>query len=404
MTRQKDSLRESILAPVQALFVKDAFEGILLISVAVAAMLMANSVLSPAYFAFFQDPLAWTPIPKLSNLHLWINDAVMAVFFFVVGLEVKRELVEGDLADAKSRRLPVIAAIAGMAIPAALFVLAVNDDPVLDRGWAIPAATDIAFALGICGLLGDRVPQKLRLFLLTVAIVDDIGAVLIIAVFYTVQVKAVWMIASVAVAAVLAVMNLRRVDSMWVYTIGAILLWFCVLNSGVHATLAGVVAALILPMRTRAGKPLLMKAEHSLAPWNAYLVVPLFGFANAGVDLRGIGLDGLLAPLPVAIVLGLVVGKQVGILGAIAAAKALKIAEPPPGANWIQLWGICVLCGIGFTMSLFIGTMAFADNPALYEQTKIGVLAGSLISVIMGYLLLRFAPQGGALGSKPGMT
>jgi len=286
-----------------------------------------------------------------------------------------------------------------MAVPAAIFVAVVGDDPVLDRGWAIPAATDIAFAMGVIGLLGERVPQRLRLFLLTVAIVDDIGAVVVIAVLYTVQIEALWIIAAVAVAATMAVLNLRRVDRLWPYVAGALLLWFCVLNSGIHATVAGVIAALMLPMRRRDGEPLLAKAEHGLAPWNAYLVVPLFGFANAGVDLRGVGLEGFLAPLPLAIAAGLVAGKQLGILGAVAGAKWLGIASPPAGASWLQLWGVSVLCGIGFTMSLFIGTMAFADDPALYEQVKIGVLAGTLVSVAMGYLLLRFAPPGADRGS-----
>lgn len=381
------------LAPVRALFVLDSREGILLIAVAVIAMALANSVLSESYYAVFHSALRWTPIAKLSTAHLWINDALMALFFFVVGLEVKRELAEGDLADPQARRLPVIAALAGMVIPAALYVLLVAGDPMLDRGWAIPAATDIAFAMGIVGLLGDRVPPKLRLFLLTVAIVDDIGAVIVIAVFYTVQVKALWMLGAVAFAALLGVMNLRKVDRFWPYALVAVALWFCVLHSGVHATVAGVVAALAIPMRKADGTPLLAKVEHGLAPWNAYLVVPVFALANAGVDLRGIGIEGFLAPLPLAIAAGLVIGKQAGILGAIGAAQALGIARPPEGASWMQLWGVSILCGIGFTMSLFIGTMAFADQPALYEQAKIGVLAGTSISLVLGYLVLRLAPS-----------
>ncbi|HEY8603967.1 Na+/H+ antiporter NhaA [Tsuneonella suprasediminis] len=384
------------VAPVKALFVSDAREGILLILVAIAAMIIANSPLAHAYHALFHATLPFTPVPKLDNLHLWINDGLMAVFFFVVGLEVKRELVEGDLSNPMARRLPVLAAAAGMAIPALIFILVAGDDPVLSRGWAIPAATDIAFAMGIVGLLGNRVPQSLRLFLLTVAIVDDIGAVAIIALFYTAQVKAMWLIASVAVVAILAVMNMRRVDNLMVYALAAIVLWVCVLNSGVHATIAGVVAALMIPMRNRKGNPLLVKAEHGLAPWNAYLVVPLFGFANAGVDLRGIGLDGFFAPLPLAIAGGLVLGKQAGILSAILGAKWLGIAKPPAGGTWMHIWGVAALCGIGFTMSLFIGTMAFANNNELFEQAKLGVLTGTLISVAIGYTLLRLAPQADA--------
>ena len=390
----------TLVAPVRALFVSDAKEGLLLIVIAIAAIVAANSTLAGSYHGLFHDTLAWSPIAKLDTLHLWINDAVMAVFFFVVGLEVKRELAEGGLADPAARRLPVIAAIAGMAVPALIFVAVVADDGALDRGWAIPAATDIAFAMGVVGLLGDRVPPRLRLFLLTVAIVDDIGAVLVIAVFYTVQIKALWMLGAVAVAAIMGVMNLRRVDRLWPYVLAAIVLWVCVFHSGIHATVAGVVAALAIPMRTRDGKPLLVRAEHALAPWNAYLVVPLFAFANAGVDLRGLGADSLFAPLPLGIAAGLFVGKQLGIMGALAGSKWLGIARLPEGASWLQLWGVSMLCGIGFTMSLFIGTMAFADDPALYEQAKLGVLSGTLLSLVAGYALLRLTPVTIAQGAR----
>ena len=383
---------DALAAPVRALFVSDAKEGLLLMAVALAAIAAANSALAEPYHALFHDTLAWSPIAKLDTLHLWINDAVMAVFFFVVGLEVKRELAEGGLTDPAARRLPVIAAIAGMAVPALVFVGLVTDDPLLDRGWAIPAATDIAFAMGIVGLLGRRVPARLRLFLLTVAIVDDIGAVLVIAVFYTVQVKALWLLGAVAVAGFMGVMNLRSVDRLWPYALAAAVLWLCVLHSGIHATVAGVLAALAIPMRTREGKPLLVRAEHGLAPWNAYLVVPLFAFANAGVDMRGLGPGALLAPLPLAIATGLFAGKQLGIMGAIAGSKWLGLAQPPEGASWLQLWGVSILCGIGFTMSLFIGTMAFGDDPALYEQVKLGVLGGTLLSLVAGYTVLRLAP------------
>ncbi len=392
MQSQRSPL-ELAVAPVRALFVSDSREGVLLIAVALAAMAIANSPLSEGYYEFFHGTLPWSPIPKLANLHLWINDALMAVFFFVVGLEVKRELVEGDLADPEARRLPIIAAFAGMAIPAMLFVALVGDDPRLDRGWAIPAATDIAFAMGVVGLLGNRVPASLRLFLLTVAIVDDIGAVVVIALFYTVQVKALWLIAAVAVASIMAVMNLRRIDRTWLYVAGSVLLWICVLHSGIHATIAGVVAALAIPMRRKDGNAFLETIEHGLAPWNAYLVVPVFALANAGVDLRGLGFDGLIAPLPLAIAAGLFVGKQVGILGAVAGARWLGLANPPEEASWFQLWGIAVLCGIGFTMSLFIGTMAFADAPELYEQAKIGVLAGTFASLLFGYAILRVSSR-----------
>jgi NhaA family Na+:H+ antiporter len=388
-----DSLLSAAARPFRALFASDAREGVLLIAITVAALAVANSSFSEAYHALFHGRLAWSPIAKLDTVHLWINDAVMALFFFVVGLEVKREIVEGELSDAQHLRLPVMAAFAGMAVPAAIYVLIAGDDPLLDRGWAIPAATDIAFAMGVIGLLGgDRVPRPLRLFLLTVAIVDDIGAVLIIAFFYTDAVHIGWLFAALLFAAVLVLLNWRRVDRLPVYLIAGAALWLCVLHSGVHATIAGVVTALAVPMRRADGTPLLESLEHALVGWNAYLVVPLFAFANAGVDVRAIGLAGFAEPLPLAIAAGLVVGKQVGVAGAVLLGAKLGLAPRPPGASWLQVWGVSVLCGIGFTMSLFIGTMGFADYPELYEQAKLGVLAGTFISLVAGYAILRLAP------------
>lgn len=381
----------SLTAPVRSLFASDAAGGVLLIAVTLLAMVAANSAWSEHYAHLFHAPLAWTPVAKLDNLHLWINDALMAVFFFVVGLEVKREIVEGDLADARSRRLPLIAAVSGMAVPAVVFLAIVGDSSSLVRGWAIPAATDIAFAMGLIGLLGQRVPASLRLFLLTVAIVDDIGAIIVIALFYTAQIAIGWTIAAIAVLAALTVLNMARVDRLLPYILGAVLLWVCVLNSGVHATIAGVLAALTVPMRRRNGDPLLASAEHALTPWNAYLIIPVFALANAGVDMRALGLEALAAPLPLAIAAGLFVGKQVGILGAVAGARALGLAVPPAGATWIQIWGAALLCGIGFTMSLFIAALAFGEAPALYEDAKLGVLFGTLASATCGYLVLRFA-------------
>jgi len=386
------TILHAAVRPFRALFVSDAFEGVLLIAVAAAAMLVANSPLAHGYHDLFHSTLAWTPISKLDSLHLWINDALMAVFFFVVGLEVKRELISGNLADPQTRKLPVLAAIAGMAAPAAVYFLVAGGEPNLERGWAIPAATDIAFAMGVLGLLGRRVPSPLRLFLLTVAIVDDIGAVLIIAMFYTASIKAVWLVGSLLVLGGLVAMNRMRVDSIWPYVVGALVLWFCVLNSGVHATIAGVVAALTIPMHRSDGDSLLETIEHGLVRWNAYLIVPLFGFANAGVDLAEIGFDNLLDPLPLAIAGGLVIGKQVGIFSAILIADKLNFARRPPDSTILQIWGTCILCGIGFTMSLFIGALAFPRYPLLVEEAKLGVLSGSAISAFLGYLVLRFAP------------
>lgn len=377
-----------VFAPVRALFVGDASAGILLILVAAAAMLAANSSLSSEYKELFYGELPWTPVSKLKDLHYWINDGLMAVFFFVVGLEVKREVISGSLSDPAARRLPMIAALAGMLAPAAVYV-AVSGGGQYTSGWAIPAATDIAFAMGVLGLLGNRVPASLRLFLLTVAIVDDIGAVLVIAVFYTPSIYIEWIAASAAVLAVMAVMNRMKVSVFWPFIIAAVVLWYCVLNSGVHATIAGVVAALTIPLRRRDGNSMLEKLEHGLAPWSAYMIVPIFGFANAGVSLKGMGADALLAPLPLAIAAGLVVGKQVGIFSIVVIADKIGFAARPANASWAEIWGVSILCGIGFTMSLFIGGLAFPGNEAFIESAKIGILTGSAISAVLGFVVLR---------------
>ncbi|MXP41765.1 Na+/H+ antiporter NhaA [Altererythrobacter soli] len=386
-----ERILSAAVRPFRALFVSDAFAGVLLIAVAALAIGLANSPFASTYFEVFHARLAWSPIPKLYNLHLWINDALMAVFFFVIGLEVKREVIAGNLADPRQRRLPVLAAMAGMAAPALVYFWVAGSEYSLQRGWAIPAATDIAFAMGVIGLLGSRVPAALRLFLLTVAVVDDLGAVIIIAVFYTANIKLAWLLAALGIVAVMIAFNRYGMRRISPFILAALALWYCVLNSGVHATIAGVVAALTIPMRTRDGHSMLETMEHALVGWNAYLVVPLFGFANAGVALGQIGLDALFDPLPLAIAGGLVVGKQVGIFGSIVAADKLGFARRPEGASWAQIWGTAVLCGIGFTMSLFIGALAFPRDPLLVEEAKLGVLTGSLISAILGYLILRFA-------------
>ncbi len=378
----------SIFAPVKALFVGDASAGVLLIVVAAAAMLAANSAFAGEYKQLFYGELAWTPIPKLKDLHLWINDGLMAIFFFVVGLEVKREVVCGSLADPAARRLPMVAAVAGMLAPAAVFML-VSGGGEYTNGWAIPAATDIAFAMGVLGLLGNRVPASLRLFLLTVAIVDDIGAVLVIAVFYTPTIKLAWLVASIVVVGLMMGLNRMKVGVFWPYILFALVLWYCVLNSGVHATIAGVVAALTIPLRRPDGNSMLERLEHGLAPWSAYLVVPVFGFANAGVSFADMGIEALLDPLPYAIAAGLVVGKQVGIFSTVYIVDKIGFAARPAGATWPEIWGISILCGIGFTMSLFIGGLAFPNSPLLIEEAKIGILTGSAISAILGFVVLR---------------
>ncbi|MEO0062896.1 MAG: Na(+)/H(+) antiporter NhaA [Pseudomonadota bacterium] len=395
----KSRIVKAAARPFKALFDSDALGGVLLIAVAVLAVIAANSPLSGSYFALIHSQLAWTPLAKLDTLHLWINDALMAVFFFVVGLEVKREMVSGNLADARSRRLPVLAAMAGMAAPALTYLAVARGQPALAGGWAIPAATDIAFAMGVVGLLGTRVPASLRLFLLTVAIVDDIGAVLVIALFYTANIKLTWLVAALLVLALMIAFNRSKVASIWPFVLAALALWYCVLNSGVHATIAGVVAALAIPIQQRGGRNMLETMEHALVGWNAWLVVPLFGFANAGVSLRG-GAAALLDPLPLAIAAGLVLGKQAGIFGSLWVADRIGFARRPAGASWLQLWGTALLCGIGFTMSLFIAALAFPHHPQLVEEAKLGILSGSLLSALLGYLVLNFAAQTGVRAAR----
>lgn len=379
-----------IATTLNRVFGGEAGAGLLLILAAALAMAAINSPLSGAYHALLHAPLPWSPIAKLDSAHLWINDAVMAVFFFVVGLEIKRELLVGELASPARRRLPVLAAIGGMAVPATVYLAVTGQTPGLASGWAIPAATDIAFAVGVLALLGKRAPPALRLFLLTVAIVDDLGAVAIIALFYTAQLKLIWLAAGLAALGAMLILGRLQMRRAWPYTLLAILAWYCVLHSGVHATVAGVLAAFTIPLKLdRHGDSPLLRMEHALVPWSAYLVVPLFGFANAGIELSGADLSG---PLPLGIALGLLLGKPLGILGAMLLAAKLRLAQLPV-ANRQQLVGMAMLCGIGFTMSLFIGALAFPGEQALIDEAKAGVLAGSLLSAVCGFILLRFAPQ-----------
>ncbi|WP_188769959.1 Na+/H+ antiporter NhaA [Novosphingobium endophyticum] len=371
----------------------EASAGVLLIVVAALALFAANSTWAHGYHDLFHDQLAWTPVAKLDTFHLWINDALMAIFFFVVGLEIKREILDGELSSPAKRRLPVLAAAAGMIVPALIYLLTAGTGQTMQRGWAIPAATDIAFAVGVLGLLGNRIPPSLRLFLLTVAIVDDLGAVIIIALFYTAQIKLAWGVGALVILGALIFANRGGVRHVWIYLLLGIGLWYCVLYSGIHATIAGVVFAFTIPLKLRGGDSMLLRLEHALVPWNSYIIVPLFGFANAGVALAGIGLAGLLDPVPLGIALGLFVGKQLGIFTAIVASDRLGFAPRPAGASWVQLWGMSVLCGIGFTMSLFIGALAFPMHPVLIEEAKLGVLVGSLFSSLLGYAILRLAAR-----------
>jgi NhaA family Na+:H+ antiporter len=361
----------------------EAAGGLVLIGAAALALVVANSPLAAAYFGTLQAKLG-----PLSLLH-WINDALMALFFLLVGLEMKRELIAGQLASWSQRALPGIAAASGMAVPAIIY-LAFNVGGGAPRGWAIPAATDIAFALGVLALVGSRVPSSLKLFLLAVAILDDLGAVLIIAAFYTSGISILWLGAAALVGAGLAVLNRRGVTRLTPYLLLGALLWVCFLRSGVHPTMAGVAVALSIPLGRGEASPL-HRLEHVLAPWVAFLVVPLFGLANAGVSLSGLDLATLAAPVPLGIAAGLFFGKQLGIFVSAWAAMRFGLARRPEKASLLQVYGVSLLCGIGFTMSLFIGLLAFPDSPLLQDEVKVGVLLGSLLSAIAGLGVLTFA-------------
>jgi NhaA family Na+:H+ antiporter len=372
----------------------EAAGGLLLMAAAALALIVANGPLGESYRHLLHAETGPLLSPALGpmNVHLWINDGLMALFFLLVGLEIKREFVGGNLGTWEKRRLPLIAAAAGMAVPAIIYLAIAGGDPVLARGWAIPAATDIAFAIAVLALLGSRAPASLKLFLTTVAIADDLGAVAIIAFFYTGSLNLPALGAAAAILLGMWVMGRSGVSRLWPYLTGAALLWYAILLSGVHATVAGVLAAAVIPIRGEDETSILHRLEHGLSPWVAFLVLPLFGFANAGVSLAGFDPALLLSPLPLGIAAGLAAGKQIGIFAAVRLCAALGIASLPRGTTWRQVYGVALLCGIGFTMSLFIGALAFPGHPGLVEQAKIGTLAGSLLSALAGYLLLRFAP------------
>lgn len=357
--------------------------GLLLMAAAGLALIVANSPLAAPYQALLHAHLG--PL----TVHYWIADALMAVFFLLVGLEVKREWYDGQLASPAARRLPMIAAAAGMAVPALVYLFVVGADPALTRGWAIPAATDIAFALGVLALLGMRAPASMKLLLVTIAIIDDIGAVIIIAIFYTAELSTVALAASAGIVTAMAALNMFGVRRLWPYLLGFAFLWVSVFQSGIHATIAGVVAALTVPLGRGESHSPLKRLEHVIHPWVMFGIVPLFGFASAGVAIGGI--SALIAPLPLGIALGLFLGKQAGVFGAIWLADRTGIAPKPAQLRWAHIYGAALLCGIGFTMSLFIGALAFPD-PALVDAAKLGTLAGSALAGLLGFAILRMTP------------
>jgi len=379
---------------VARFFAQESAPGIVLALAALAALLVSNSPWGAWYQFFLSIPgqvLIGDQALVLSKpLVVWVNDLWMAVFFFLVGLEIKREFLEGELSGPGQLLLPAVAALGGMLMPALIYTAINWGDSTALRGWAIPAATDIAFALGIVALLGSRVPVSLKVFLTAVAIIDDLGAIVVIALFYTANLSWPMLAGALLSGALLFVLNRLRITRVDVYIVVGLLMWVCVLKSGVHATLAGVITALAIPMRDARGQSPLASIEHGLHPWVAFGVLPMFAFTNAGVVLDGVSFSTLMSPVPLGIGLGLVAGKAIGVFGAALLMVRSGLAQAPAHASTLQLLGVSMLCGIGFTMSLFIGGLAFAGlGPQFELQLKLGVLGGSLVAGVLGTWLLR---------------
>ncbi len=376
----------------------EAASALPLLVAAIAALVLANSPLADAVNAVLKTRLGveWGPVALAKPLLLWINDGLMAVFFLLVGLEIKRELMEGALSQPSQVALPVAGALGGMVVPALVYVAIARVDPTALQGWAIPAATDIAFSLGVLAALGSRVPLSLKVFLTTLAIVDDLGAIVVIAIFYTHDLSTLALSFAALFIAGLALLNWLGVRRLAPFLVVGALLWLSVLKSGVHATLAGVVLAMFIPLKS-AGEPDAHRPaiwlEHVIKPWSAWVIMPVFAFANAGLPLAGLSFASLMAPVPLAIAAGLFAGKQLGILLGAGALILTGVAAMPRGATWRGLYGVAILGGIGFTMSLFIGSLAFPDDAAREAQVRLGVLVGSLLSAVSGYLVLVAGPR-----------
>lgn len=374
---------------------RESSAGIVLIFATVAALLLKNSPLSEAYNAFLHTPieLRFGSLRIDKPLLLWINDGLMAVFFLLIGLEVKRELIEGDLSSWSQVALPGIAAIGGMTVPALIYIGFNHGEPFAMLGWAIPIATDIAFALGILSLLGNRVPVSLKLFLMALAIIDDLGAIIIIALFYTADLSTLSITIAITTILILMLMNKLGVAKKAPYIMLGFLLWVSVLKSGVHATLAGVALAFTIPFESKQKNgdsfSISKTMEHDLHYWVAFMILPLFAFVNAGIDLREISMDQMNKGVPLGIMLGLFIGKQLGVFGFSWVAIKLKLASLPNDSNWWQLYGVAVLTGIGFTMSLFIDSLAFEDDMVYQYIDKLAVIIGSFLSGIVGYVILK---------------
>ena len=376
---------------------KESASGILLIGATILALLFSNTAIAPLYEAFLHIPVE-IRVGALSldkSLHHWVNDGLMAIFFLLIGLEVKREILEGHLSSFSQVSLPGFAALGGMLAPALVYLAFNAENEVAVTGWAIPTATDIAFALGILSLLGSRAPVSIKIFLMALAIIDDLGAIVIIALFYTTELSSLSITIAFASLAVLIALNLAGVAKKAAYFIVGVILWISVLKSGVHATLAGVALAFTIPLKAKAEdghefSPL-KEIEHNLHFWVAFMILPMFAFVNAGVNISNISLTQMGGSVPVGIMLGLFIGKQLGVFGFSWLAIKLKLAVLPSGCSWLQLYGVSILTGIGFTMSLFISSLAFVD-PATFQYTdKLAILIGSFASGVCGYLVLKFA-------------
>lgn len=382
--------------PIKAIqdFLKlEASSGIILMLAAIVAMAMANSPWAHFYALFLDIPVQVSVGSFIiaKPLLLWINDGLMAMFFFLVGLELKREFIEGDLSKPGQITLPAIGAIGGMVVPALCYVAFNYNDESAINGWAIPTATDIAFALGILALIGSNVPLQLKVFLTSLAIFDDLGAIIVIALFYTDKLSITSLVISALVLVTLFILNRKGVKDTAPYLFLGMMLWIAVLKSGVHATLAGVILALFIPIKGRKGEPSPLKSlEHNLHSMVAFIILPIFAFANAGINLSGVGINEVMAPVPLGIIIGLFLGKQLGVFGFCFVAIKLGFAKLPENVNWTLLYGVALLCGVGFTMSLFIGSLAFeqgGDN--LIYQDRLGIVVGSLISGVLGYLVVK---------------
>ncbi|MDC0418935.1 Na+/H+ antiporter NhaA [Pelagibacteraceae bacterium] len=387
---------EVLTKPFQEFFKLESASGLLLLFAATIALIISNSNFEAIYFSTLQKYISLgigNFFLKLSIIH-WINDVLMTVFFFLVSLEIKREIVQGELSNPKQALLPIIGAVGGMVVPAGIYIVININSPETLNGWAIPSATDIAFSLGVLSLLGKRVPISLKIFLTALAIIDDLGAIVIIAFFYSGNVEVYYLLLMLVTVLILITLNKFNVSSFVPYLFVGILLWEFTHQSGIHATIAGVLLALTIPHNKKdKNKSLLLKLEHAIAPYVAFGIMPIFAFANAGVSLDGINLKSLLNPVPLGILCGLFFGKQIGVFLFSYISVKLNLAQKPNNSNWVSLYAVSVLTGIGFTMSLFVGNLAFANTPMYLDGVKIGVLSGSLLSTLLGYFLLIFSTK-----------